>query len=318
MNWDEKYRATTLDEICNQTIIINALKKISENKNIPHLIFYGPPGSGKTSTIHALTKQIFDNEYENRIIELNASNERGINIIREKIKSSAKQSININIKYPNWKFIILDDADTLTQDAQFALRRIIEQFSKITRFCLICNQINKIIEPIKSRCALFHFKSISNENIKEKLLFILKNENISNYSENIIQKIINYSNNDLRKAINMLNYIYNNKNNNENESLIVLNNIIGIEPNINTFLNDVFNHQINNVNNYIKTFFINGYSFINQILYIHNWIMNINIDDELKIKINNMLINVEQNMSKGGDEYIQIMKLAYYIMQLIE
>ena len=148
-SWVEKYRPENLNEISAQTNVIKSLKSALHTKNIPHLIFFGPSGCGKTSTILALSKELFGSEnYTDRIIELNASDERGINVIREKIKTYAKQSIK-NIKgAPPWKIIILDEADTMTSDSQFALRRIIEQYSKITRFCIICNYHNKIIDPI--------------------------------------------------------------------------------------------------------------------------------------------------------------------------
>jgi len=135
--WVEKYRPNNLSEISSQNNVINSLKNAILSKNIPHLIFFGPSGCGKTSTIIALSKELFGEEYKNRIIELNASDERGINIIREKIKSYAKQSINTNKNIPPWKIIILDEADTMTMDSQFALRRIMEQYSKISRFCII-------------------------------------------------------------------------------------------------------------------------------------------------------------------------------------
>jgi replication factor C subunit 2/4 len=187
--WVEKYRPNNLDEIKSQNHIINTLKYAVQTKNIPHLIFFGPAGVGKTSTILALGKELFGVHYSDRIIELNASDERGINIIRDKIKIYAKQSINDIPGIPPWKLIILDEADTMTQDSQFALRRIIEQYSKITRFCIICNYHTKIIEPILSRCSLFRFKPVHFDKILEKLKIISNEENISNSNE-LLHKII--------------------------------------------------------------------------------------------------------------------------------
>jgi len=161
-SWVEKYRPENLNEISAQSNVIKSLKSAMHTKNIPHLIFFGPSGCGKTSTILALSKELFGSEnYTDRIIELNASDERGINVIREKIKTYAKQSIK-NIKdAPPWKIIILDEADTMTSDSQFALRRIMEQYSKITRFCIICNYHNKIIDPIISRCSLLDLNQLN-------------------------------------------------------------------------------------------------------------------------------------------------------------
>ena len=120
------------------------------------LNFFGPSGCGKTSTILALAKDIFKEEFDSRTIELNASDERGISVIRDKIKKYAKFSVNSkNKSIPKWKLIILDEADSMTGESQCALRRIMEEYSSITRFCIICNYHNKIIDPIVSRCSLF-------------------------------------------------------------------------------------------------------------------------------------------------------------------
>ena len=237
-SWVEKYRPTNLDEITAQTIIINALKNVLITKKIPHLLFYGPSGSGKTSTILALARELFKTDIStNRIIELNASDERGINIIRDKIKKYSKQIMNTNNNLPPWKLIILDEADTMTPDSQFALRRIMEQYSKITRFCIICNYHTKIIDPIISRCAIFHFKPISEENILNKLQIICTKENI-NYNYEILTKIIELSRGDLRKAINFLQKCYSNYN---ILNIDLLKEISGI------ISNNTFNKLINNI-----------------------------------------------------------------------
>ena len=135
--WTEKYRPSSLDEIYSQDLIIDILTSSSYNINMPHLLFSGPQGCGKTSTIMALAQNIFGSDYKNNIIEMNASDERGINVVRDKIKYYAKQS-NINNHNKNgkstWKIIILDEADTMAPDSQFALRRIIEQYSNSAKF----------------------------------------------------------------------------------------------------------------------------------------------------------------------------------------
>ena len=154
-SWVEKYRPNTLTKVTSQQNVINSLKNVAKEKNIPHLIFFGPSGCGKTSTILALAKDIFKEEFDNRTIELNASDERGISVIRDKIKKYAKFSVNSkNKSIPKWKLIILDEADSMTGESQCALRRIMEEYSYITRFCIICNYHNKIIDPIVSRCSL--------------------------------------------------------------------------------------------------------------------------------------------------------------------
>jgi len=313
--WVEKYRPNNLDSITSQSHIINTLKSVLITKNIPHLIFFGPSGCGKTSTILALAKEIFGNNYAERIIEFNASDERGINVIREKIKTYAKQSIKQVEGIPPWKIIILDEADTMTQDSQFALRRIIEQYSKITRFCIICNYHTKIIEPIISRCSSFRFKPINSNDILNKLEYICKNENII-YSNNILNKIIKISRGDLRKAINLLQ-----KCNNYNKELNddILNEISGIIPPklFNKLMNYIFSKNIDKINYIINYIYLNSYSLINQIIIIHDYIINYNISSIIKSKIIYKLTEIDQNLINGCDEYIQLMNFAFYIINII-
>ena len=178
VSWVEKNRPNNINEICHQDEVKEGLRNFIENKNIPHLLFFGPSGSGKTSTIIAMAKELFGVHYQDRIKELNASDERGINVVREKIKNYSQESINNIEGLPPWKIIILDEADNMTSESQYALRRIMEEYSKITRFCVICNYHYKIIDPIVSRCALFRFKPIPKLFIKNQLKFISKKEKL--------------------------------------------------------------------------------------------------------------------------------------------
>ena len=308
--WVEKYRPSKLDEINSQQNIILSLKSSLVTKNIPHLIFFGPSGCGKTSTILALLKELFGDNYKNRIIELNASDERGINIIRDKIKLYAKQSINNNDDSPPWKVIILDEADTMTTDSQFALRRIIEQYSKITRFCMICNYSNKIIDPIISRCSLYRFLPLSYNDILNKLNFICKNENF-NCEIDILNKIIDISRGDMRKGINLLQKCYNNKNNNE-----LLNEISGrIDDTLfNNIIINIKLKNINELNNIINNIYNQGYSLVNQIILFNNYIIHSDLSNQQKSLAVIMLCDIDQHLIKGCDEYIQFMRLIYYLI----
>lgn len=315
--WVEKYRPQNLDQISVQTNVINFLKSALITKNIPHLIFFGPSGCGKTSTILALAKELFgEDTYKDRIIELNASDERGINVIREKIKVYAKQTVK-NIKgTPPWKIIILDEADTMTPDSQFALRRIMEQYSKITRFCIICNYHHKIIEPIISRCSLFRFKPIQSNDIINKLKYIANKENF-HCSDNIINKIVSISRGDLRKAINLLQKCYNTYGDNINEQL--LDEISGIIPTykFNKLINYIYDKDMINVDKTIHALYLEGYSMVNQIIIFHDTILTSNLDSNQKALILYKLAEIDQNLIKGCDEYIQFMNLVYYIMNII-
>jgi replication factor C subunit 2/4 len=311
--WVEKYRPNTLDDISAQTNVVSSLKNALKSKNIPHLIFFGPSGCGKTSTIIALAKELFGDKYNERIIELNASDERGINVIRDKIKIYAKQSINNIDNIPPWKIIILDEADTMTPDSQFALRRIIEQYSKITRFCIICNYHNKIIDPIISRCSLFRFKPIQNNDIIKKLQFICEQEEF-NCSNNLLGKIVSICRGDLRKAINLLQKCYNSFGDKLNEEL--LDEISGVIPTekFNQLIDYIKNKNTKMVDSIINNIIIEGYSLVNQIILFHNYILSMDISSENKSNILCKLAEIDQNLIKGCDEYIQFMKLAYHMM----
>jgi len=312
--WVEKYRPINLNEISSQEHVINSLRKTLFNKNIPHLIFFGPAGCGKTSTIIALAKELFKKEYSNRVIELNASDERGINVVREKIKIYAKQTITNKNDIPPWKLIILDEADTMTSDSQCALRRIMEEYSKITRFCIIGNYCNKIIDPIVSRCALFRFKPINQEHILKKLKYICNQENF-NISLEILNKIIKISRGDLRKAINLLQNYYNIFQNNFNMTL--LNEFSGFIPKeiFNNLIENIYNKNYNNVDNIINKIILDGYSLVLQISLFHNYILN--TDKLSSIQKSNIMIKlaeVDQNLIEGCDEYISFYNLVYFIM----
>jgi replication factor C subunit 2/4 len=316
-SWVEKYRPSNLDEVSAQTNVVKSLKASLQTKNIPHLIFFGPSGCGKTSTILALSKELFGiDNYSERIIELNASDERGINVIREKIKTYAKQSVK-NIKdAPPWKIIILDEADTMTSDSQFALRRIMEQYSKITRFCIICNYHNKIIDPIISRCSLFRFKPVESVEIVKKLQYICDKENFK-CSEKLLEKIVGICRGDLRKAINLLQKCFNSFCDKVNEEL--LDEISGIIPTnrFNKLMEIIINKQTKEVDQLINELFLEGYSMVNQIIAFHNYIIESKLTSEQKSNILCKLADIDQNLIKGCDEYIQFMKLAYHIMVTI-
>ena len=213
--WVEKYRPNTIDDILDQNEVTKILKKsIKRNGNIPHMLFYGSSGTGKSSTALALCYQLFGKKYfADRVLELNASDERGIKVVREKIKNFAKKKIQdvTSKKYkficPEYKVIILDEADALTDDSQFALRRIIEKYSVTTRFFLICNFISKINNALISRCAKYCFKKLSNKTIVQCLKKISKKEDFIISLKNI-KKIIKYSEGDLRKSIITLQRLY--------------------------------------------------------------------------------------------------------------
>lgn len=189
--WIEKYRPQTLKEVQSQEEVVNALRAcISAGSNMPHMLFHGPPGTGKTSAILAAAYELFGPDYlRSRVKELNASDDRGIQAIRDKVKNFAHgavgsaqskiQSDGIIYPVPNFKIIILDEADALLPDAQAALRRMMEDFSEVTRFCIICNYVSRIIDPIASRCAKFRFKPLTRDALYARIQVVASVEGIS-------------------------------------------------------------------------------------------------------------------------------------------
>lgn len=207
-SWIEKYRPTKLNNIIGQEHVILTLNKLAKNKTtIPNLLFYGLPGVGKTTTVLALCLELFGPEnINNRVLELNASDERGVDVVRDQIMSFAKKSLSPadpNYPSPDIKIIILDEVDAMTKDAQSALRKIMEDYLNNTRFCLICNYIEKLIKPLLSRCMFFNFKPLKSKTIITHLKKIAERENM-NISDKIITNIYKTYNGDLRQAINSL------------------------------------------------------------------------------------------------------------------
>ncbi|ELP94258.1 replication factor C subunit, putative [Entamoeba invadens IP1] len=200
--WSEKYRPKKLDEVKGQEEVIKLLKS-SLTSGLPNLLFFGPPGSGKTTSILALSRELFGNCFKDRVLELNASNERGIDMIRTTLKNYAMQDVSHQDGIPDYKLIILDESDALTPDAQTALRRMMEDFTRNTRFCLICNYISRILPPISSRCIKFRFNALPQETVFEHLTSICEKEKFDVTPE-AIKAVGKLSEGDMRYAIGLL------------------------------------------------------------------------------------------------------------------
>ncbi|WVQ78903.1 hypothetical protein IAT38_000994 [Cryptococcus sp. DSM 104549] len=210
--WVEKYRPKTIDDVSSQDNTVAVLRKALASTNLPHMLFYGPPGTGKTSTILALARQLFGPDlFRARVLELNASDERGISVVREKIKTFAREtprhvstsSDGKTYPCPPFKLIILDEADSMTQDAQSALRRIMETYSRITRFCLVCNYVTRIIEPLASRCSKFRFRPLDQGSTQARIDMIAHAEDVR-AEDGVLELILQLAGGDLRKAITYL------------------------------------------------------------------------------------------------------------------
>ena len=200
--WVEKYRPKKISDLVNQKEIMGSLNALLKNQSeMPHLLFSGSAGVGKTSAAICLSREILGEHWRDYSLELNASDERGIGMVREKVKKFSRFA-GLDTEIP-FKIIILDEADEMTSDAQTALRRIIEDTAKYCRFILIANNLSKIIEPIQSRCVVFKFTRISNKEISSQLKFIAQKEKIK-ADEKGLETICDYVNGDIRHAINIL------------------------------------------------------------------------------------------------------------------
>lgn len=210
MPWIEKYRPMRIKDMVQAEDTIKMFNSILSTGSLPHMLFYGPQGTGKTSSALALGRELFGEEnFRERIIEFNASDDRGINAVREKISFEARKNVDKIVLpdgriSPPYKIIILDEADSMTDEAQDALRVIIEEYSRVTRFFFICNYINKMTDAIKSRCSKIYFRKLSVECMKSKLSEISKKEGMDNLSSDVIATLINVSGGDMRKAIMLL------------------------------------------------------------------------------------------------------------------
>ncbi|NWV35625.1 RFC5 factor, partial [Grantiella picta] len=197
----EKYRPQALSELVSHRDILSTVQRFISEDRLPHLLLYGPPGTGKTSTILACARQLYrEREFGSMVLELNASDDRGIDIVRGPILSFASTR---TIFKKGFKLVILDEADAMTQDAQNALRRVIEKFTENTRFCLICNYLSKIIPALQSRCTRFRFGPLTPELMVPRLQHVIQEEGVD-VTEDGMKALVTLSSGDMRRALNIL------------------------------------------------------------------------------------------------------------------
>jgi len=321
--WVDKYRPKKLADVIYQHDVIKMLNNVLVTGNLPHLLLYGPPGTGKTSSVLAIAMELFGpKKFSERVIELNASDERGINVVRNKIVNLAKMSVSSkdpDYLCPAYKIIILDEADAMTNEAQSALRKPLEDNSDITRICFICNYINKIIDPIISRCVKIRFKPINEESMFNKLEFIAANEKME-IETSAIKLISNITNGDMRKAIMLLqNLNYLGKKINEND-VLGLSNRIPVEK-ISNIINICVtknNQNMHKIKKLADEIIMNGYP-INTLLsqLVDGLVRNNKLDNKQKSLICYHIAVTEKRLIDGGDEYLQLFSVLMCIKNVI-
>lgn len=319
--WVEKYRPKSVDDIAHQDEVVSVLKKSLTGADLPNMLFYGPPGTGKTSTILALARDLFGPEhFKDRVLELNASDDRGISVVREKVKTFAQITVrnqSANKKnFPAFKIIILDEADSMTKAAQEALRRTMEKQTKTTRFCLICNYVTRIIAPITSRCSKFRFKPLSDVDQKNRLLQICEKESVK-ISDAALENLVRCSEGDLRKAVTFLQTAHRLK----GEEGIDINDtleITGVIPDhiIQQFITGCSTNSYESLVQSIKGIILCGYAASQLINQLHDEIVIMDhLSDLHKCAICEKIADVDKCLMDGSDEYLQLMSLATTIQQ---
>ena len=311
----EKYRPTSVSEIISHEEILSTISRFISQKSIPHFLFYGPPGTGKTTCALALARQLYGDSYKNMILELNASDDRGIQVVRNKIKdfcgalgSFNNISINNNNNAFNmFKLVILDEADMMTSDAQNALRRIMEKYTKNSRFCLICNQVNKINMAIQSRCMRFRFAPLKKEQCIMRLKNICMKENINYTNDNTLIKIFEIAKGDMRKILNLLEATFMASSN----SIIDENSVyscagLPTPKQFKEFCNCCKGNDFGNIFHKLNDIRIqNGFAMVDLIEQLTHFIrLNERISENEKVEIFLLLGKMDYLCNIGGDEKI--------------
>jgi len=303
--WVEKYRPKKLKDVAGQKAIIERLLAYVKAKNVPHMIFAGPAGTGKTTSALALSKELFGESWSQNFNELNASDERGIGIIRGKIKNFARTA---PIGHTPFKIIFLDEADSLTTDAQAALRRTIERYTHICRFILSVNYSSKIIEPIQSRCTMFRFRPLKAEEITNYIRRIAQKEKLE-ITKDGLDTLIFVSQGDLRKAINVLQVGASLQNKITADVLYETTATVNpkeVESLIMVSLKGDFMAARNLLYLLLNQYGLSGEDLIKQ---IHRAIFDLTIPDELKINLIEKTGEVEFRLTEGSNEHIQLESL---------
>ena len=310
--WTEKYRPKNLDEVIGQRHVTERLKAYVETKNMPHLLMTGPAGTGKTTCSLAMAREMFGDEWKGNFIELNASDERGIDVVRGKIKEFARTAPLGNAEF---KIIFMDEADALTSDAQAALRRTMEKYSKICRFILSCNYSSKIIDPIQSRCAVFRFKPLSKDDVKGFLMRIVTNENVK-IDDEALDALVHVARGDMRRAVNSLQVAASMDKTIDVDTIYQTTGLANpeeVKKMIETALKGNFIAARDKLDEIMIEFGLSGQDIIRQ---IHSSFFELSIDDREKVMLMAKTGEIEFRIIEGSNERIQLEALLAYLVMV--
>lgn len=308
--WTEKYRPKNLDEVIGQKHVTERLKAYVETKNMPHLLMTGPAGTGKTTCSLAMAREMFGDEWKGNFIELNASDERGIDVVRGKIKEFARTAPLGNAEF---KIIFMDEADALTSDAQAALRRTMEKYSKICRFILSCNYSSKIIDPIQSRCAVFRFKPLSKEDVRSFLTKIVTNEGVK-IDDDALDALVHVARGDMRRAVNSLQVAASMDKTIDVDTIYQTTGLANpeeVKNMIETALKGNFIAARDKLDEIMIEFGLSGQDIIRQ---IHSSFFELSIDDREKVVLMDKTGEIEFRIIEGSNERIQLEALLAYLV----
>lgn len=301
--WVDKFRPKTFDEIIGQEYFVKRVKAFLVSKNLPHLLFAGVPGTGKTTTALVIARELYGvNGVKGNFLELNASDDRGIDVIRNQIKEFAKLKSLADVPY---KIICLDEADSLTKEAQQALRRTMEKYSASCRFILACNEISKILDPIQSRCVIFKFKPLTDDNLQELLTRIEKEENLT-IEKGAKELLVTMSKGDVRKITNTL-QAASSLDKKVSEKLVeeIMDSVNPKE------VDEMVQHAIAGDffkarDALIKLRTLRGLSGLEILKGIYKQLIDMDLDPKIKIKFVDRIATVEFRIVEGSDEELQI------------
>ncbi len=308
--FSEKYRPRKISDLILDNIISNKINNIVENKDIPNIIFTGKSGIGKTSTIHAIARQIYPREYQDSIIELNASDDRGIKSVHDTIINFCKRKVEFKEGYAQHKLLILDEADNITPKAQRLINSIMEKYPT-TRFAFTCNNSSAVIESIQSRCIIIRFTKPPVQKFIDRIKLICSKEYIE-YEQEGLEYLFDICQKDLRKTLNMLELVY------RAEGKITIQNILKIsdipsQDTLNNLLNSIINKDIISVCKIINDFQSQGYYSLDVMLHFIQYVKNYkNIKEEIRINLINTLAKKSYTMSKTTANYLQLTGAILY------